>query len=219
MIILHQHRDLPEKHLIKYIKGEKTMEENVKLEKIKHSCEVGEKVTKFFFVFFIILSICCIVFISIIGAKGNEFESFIQKHVDLGHISFENSIGSSKAINITIMNPNNIHSDVEAVRDALATKPYSVVFMIYGIAGLVIFIVMAVMMKLVGGALRIIKEEENPFTDKAIRRIVTVMIVISIMLFFGPGTVFGILGLVVTWVVHTVMDYGKTLQIQSDETL
>ena len=130
MIILHQHRDLPEKHLIKYIKGEKTMEENVKLEKIKHSCEVGEKVTKFFFVFFIILSICCIVFISIIAAKGNEFESFIQKHVDLGHISFENSIGSSKAINITIMNPNNIHSDVEAVRDALATKPYSVVFMI-----------------------------------------------------------------------------------------
>ena len=195
------------------------MEENVKLEKINHSCEVGEKVTKIFFIFFIILGICCLVFISIIAAKGNAFESFIQRHVDLGHISFENSIGSSKAVNITIMNPNNIHSDVKAIRDAIANRPYSVVFMIYGIAGFIIFLVMAVMMKLVGGALRIIREEENPFTDKAIRRIETVMIVTSIVMFFGPGTVFGILGLVVTWVVYTIMDYGKTLQIQSDETL
>ena len=45
------------------------------------------------------------------------------------------------------------------------------------------------------------------------------MIVTSIVLFFTPGMVFGVMGLVLTWIVITIMDYGKTLQIQSDETL
>ena len=143
----------------------------------------------------------------------------MQKGVDSGHVTFESSIGNVSAFNITIMNPNTIHSDVQAIRDALQTHPYSVVFIIYSIAGFFILLVFAIMMKLVGGVFRIIREEENPFTDKAIRRITTVMIVASIVMFFTPGTVYGILGLVITWVVYTILDYGKTLQIQADETL
>ncbi len=195
------------------------MEENVKLEKIKESCKVGEKVTKVFFVISVILGICCLIMITMIVYFGNGFESFIQKGIDSGYITFESGIGSAKAVNITIMNPENIHSDVQAVKDVLTDRPYSLVFIIYGAAGCVIFIVMAVMMKLVGGAFRLIREEDSPFTDKVIHRVMTVMIVASIVMFFSPGTVFGILGLVSTWIVHTIMDYGKTLQIQSDETL
>ena len=81
------------------------------------------------------------------------------------------------------------------------------------------FIILAVMLKLIGSVFRIIREEDNPFTDKVINRILTVMVVASIVMFFSPGTVYGILGLIITWVVHTILDYGKTLQIQADETL
>ena len=66
---------------------------------------------------------------------------------------------------------------------------------------------------------KIIREEDNPFTEKAIRRIVKVMIAVSIVMFFTPGSIFGILGLVITWVVRTILDYGRMLQIQADETL
>ena len=195
------------------------MEENVKLGKIKKSCEAGEKVTKVFFVIAIILCVLCLVIITMIASKTDAFESWIQKGIDSGHVTFESGIGNVSAFNITIINPNNIHSDVQAIRDALQAHPYSVIFICYSIAGFFILLVFAIMMKLVGGVFRIIREEENPFTEKAIRRIITVMIVASIIMFFTPGTVYGILGLIITWVVYTILDYGKTLQIQADETL
>ena len=195
------------------------MEENVKLEKIKKSCDTGEKVTNVIFVIAVVCSVICLIMITLIANKGEAFEAWVQKGIDSGHITTESSVGSVSAFNITIMNPNTIHSDVQAVRDMIETRPYSVVFIIYCSVGCFILIVLAVMMKLIGSVFRIIREEDNPFTDKAIHRIETVMIVASIVMFFSPGTVYGIMGLVITWVVHNILDYGKTLQIQADETL
>ena len=41
----------------------------------------------------------------------------------------------------------------------------------------------------------------------------------TVVLLLTSGIAFGALGALTTWVVCTVMDYGKTLQTQSDETL
>ena len=195
------------------------MEENVKLSKIKKSCGTGEKVTKAFFIIALVLSLLCLVATLMIACRSDAFEAWVQKGIESGIITTESSIGTASAFNISIMNPDNIQSDVQAIRDVLQTHPYSLIFIIYSIAGFFILLVFAIMMKLVSRVFRIIKEEENPFTDKTIRCIVTVMIVASIVMFFTPGTVYGILGLVITWVVYTILDYGKTLQIQADETL
>lgn len=195
------------------------MEENVKLEKIKKSCNTGEKVTNVIFVIAVVCSIICLIMITLIANKTDEFEAWVQKGIDAGYITTENSIGSVSTINISILDPNTIHSDSQVIRNVLETKPYSVIFIMYCLFGCFIFIVLAVMIKLIGSVFRIIREEDNPFTDKAIRRIVTVMIAASIVMFFSPGTVYGVMGLIITWVVYTIMDYGKTLQIQADETL
>ena len=79
--------------------------------------------------------------------------------------------------------------------------------------------VCAVLMKLISGTFAIIEKEDNPFTDKVIKRVTVVMIIVSAFLFFTAGASFGILGGLVTLVVYSILDYGKTLQIQSDETL
>ena len=210
------------------------MEESVKLEKIKNSCEVGEKVTKVIFtiavnscevgekvtkVIFTIAVILCAVIIVVIGIVAKVGEDKLQEAVDKGHITVGDSIGSSNVISISVMDPANIHSDVQFVRDILDTKPYTTVVIISCVVALLVLIVMAVMMKVISSAFRTIRESENPFTDEVIHKVRTVMIVTSIVLFFTPGMVFGVMGLVLTWIVITIMDYGKTLQIQSDETL
>lgn len=195
------------------------MEENEKLEKIKKSCNTGEKVTNVIFVIAVACSVICLIMITLIAMKTGEFEAWVQKGIDSGYIKTESSVGSVSTFNISIINPNTIHSDVKAIRDVLETRPYSLIFIIYCSVGCFILIVLAVMMKLIGSVFRIIREEDNPYTDKAIRRIVTVMIVASLVMFFSPGTVYGIMGLITTWVVYTILDYGKTLQIQVDETL
>ena len=79
--------------------------------------------------------------------------------------------------------------------------------------------IMAVLFKLIGSVFSLIRKEDNPFTDKVIRRIVIVMTVLSVIIFFSSGMGYGILVGILTWVVYTVLDYGRTLQIQSDETL
>ncbi len=195
------------------------MEENVKLEKIKKSCSTGEKVTKVIFVIALICSVICLMLIALIVSKGDEFEALVKKGIESGYITTESGIGTVSAVNISIINPETIQSDSQAIRDMLQTRPYSVVFILYCSIGCLMFIILAVMLKLIGSVFRIIREEDNPFTDKAINRILTVMVVASIVMFFSPGTVYGILGLIITWVVHTILDYGKTLQIQADETL
>jgi hypothetical protein len=45
------------------------------------------------------------------------------------------------------------------------------------------------------------------------------MIVLSAVMLFTVSAGFAALGAITTWVVYTIMDYGKTLQVQSDETL
>jgi hypothetical protein len=195
------------------------MVENEKLEKIKKSCSTGEKVTKVFFVIAIVCSVICLILIALIVGKGNEFEDMVKKGIEAGYITTGNSIGSVSTFNISVVYPGTIHSDVQVIRDILQTRPYSVVFVLYCSVGCLMFIVLAVMLKLVESVFKIIREEDNPFTEKAIKRILTVMIVSSIVMFFTPGTVYGILGLIITWVVYTILDYGKSLQIQADETL
>ena len=74
-------------------------------------------------------------------------------------------------------------------------------------------------MKLTGSVFGLIETEETPFTDKVIKRITIVLGVLSFLLLATCGSALGIISGLVTWVVYNVLDYGKTLQIQADETL
>ncbi len=195
------------------------MEENVKLERIKKSCSTGVKVTNVIFVIAVVCSIICLIIITLIAKNGEAFEEWVRRGIESGHITTESSVGEVSAFSISVINPENMHSDVRAIREMLQTRPYSVIFIVYCAVGCLMLIVLAVVMKLIGSVFKIIREEDNPFTEKAIRRIVKVMIAVSIVMFFTPGSIFGILGLVITWVVRTILDYGRMLQIQADETL
>ena len=79
--------------------------------------------------------------------------------------------------------------------------------------------IIAVMMKVTGSVFALIRKEDNPFTDNVIKRVLIVMIVLSGILFLTSGVSLGVLCGILTWVVYTILDYGKTLQIQADETL
>ena len=80
-------------------------------------------------------------------------------------------------------------------------------------------LVMAVSMWLVSSVFDIIIKEGNPFADQVPKRILISMIIFTVVVAFTTGIGFAVLLGFVTWAVYTIMDYGKTLRIQSDETL
>ena len=194
-------------------------EENIKLAKIKKSCKFGKKVATILCIIAIVGCVCSMVAGIALLVNSERFEPEFVKYVDEGKIDTSNGIGKVSGISIQGINVNDWKSDIPALQKALTERPYTTVYGIYCIIVSLSVAVCSVMIKLLSSVFELIEKEDTPFTDAVIKRVTVVMIVISGFLLLTAGAAFGILGGLVTWVVHTVMDYGKTLQIQSDETL
>ena len=204
---------LPEDKEIKF------MEENVKIAKIKKSCSVGKKVSVILCIICIVGTVLALAGGIIIFSMGKKFDNEMEQAIEEGYISTGSSIGSSNFVHFETFDVSNLHSDIPAWQAAIDDHPYAISYgaTCLSIAGITALV--AVLMKLMSGTFQLIIKEDSPFTDKVIKRVVIVMIIVSAALFFTTGMAFGALGGIVTWVVYSIMDYGKTLQIQSDETL
>ena len=75
------------------------------------------------------------------------------------------------------------------------------------------------MLKLTSSVFALIEKESSPFTDRARKRVTFVLIATAVLLCFTAGAAFGGLCALIAWAVNAILDYGKTLQTESDETL
>lgn len=195
------------------------MEETVKIEKIKKSCNVGKKVSN---ILCIVLIVGCV--LALAGSiwifnQGRQFDDMVAEGIASGIITTGDDVGSVKLIHIEAIDASTIHSDVPALQEAIDDHPYAISYGMTLLATAGFMAVAAVLVKLVSSVFGLIMKEDSPFTDKVIKRIVVVLLAVSAVMFLTSGMAFGVLGAIITWVVYTILDYGKTLQIQSDETL
>lgn len=195
------------------------MEENVKIAKIKRSCSVGKKVSVILSIVAIVGCVCALIATIAIFGMGKEFDNKVQQGIEAGIINSENELGSAKMININVGTVKKWHSDVPALQKILDEQPYCITYGTYCLVMSLFCAVCAVILKLTGSVFELIIKENTPFTDKVIKRVMTVMIALCVILLLTASAGFAALGGITTWVVYTIMDYGKTLQIQSDETL
>jgi len=204
------------------------MNENAKLERIRKSCKVGKTVST---VLCIIAIVGCVLALAAgitVMCMGKSFDQIVERAGGEGEISV--TLGSGgfpgrfKLVDIDLddlglSDPGRLESDIPAIQKAIDDHPYSMLVSVYLFTAALATAVIAVILKLVGSVFGLIMKENTPFTDKVARRVLIAMIVTSAVLFFTAGMAIGALGGIITWVVYTIMDYGKTLQIQSDETL
>ncbi len=195
------------------------MEENIKLERIKKSCRAGEIVTTVLCIIAIVACVLALVSGIVIACMGENFDALVSKAIEAGNVSVGGKIGSFKLFDISIEDFSKWESDIPAIQELLTSRPYSLMGAFTCFSLVLMTAAIAVMMKLVGSIFSLIRKENTPFAEKVIRRILIVMIISSVLLFFTSGTAAGLLGGIITWVVYTILDYGRTLQIQSDETL
>ena len=195
-------------------------EENLKIAKIKKSCHAGKIVSRILFVVVVIFTVLGIVGGIKVLRMGKDFDERINNGSFAGIISTSDEIGSASAIKINLGSlPTEIHSDIPAVQAALEDHPMSVMYGSYVLFFSFVFALTGVMFLLVSSIFATIEKEPNPFTVKVKKRITTVLIVTCVILALTAGTAFTALGIVITWVINAIFDYGITLQTQSDETL
>ena len=195
------------------------MEENVKLARIKKSCRAGEIVTRVLFILAIVGFVCAVVSGGVILSMGSRFDKAIEESGGGWNLMAGSGIVRAKLVGIDLGDPTELHSDIPAIQAAIDDHPFGVMTSATLFAAALMTAVLAVMMKLLGSVFTLIRKEGTPFADKVIKRVVVVMAVTSGLLLLPQGVGFGVLGGILTWVVYTILDYGKTLQLQSDETL
>ena len=195
-------------------------EENVKIARIKKSCRAGK----------IVSTVICIasVFTLIIGiigsikvfSMGKEFDEMFSTGRFAGVISTSDEIGSASAININLgAVPGEIHSDIPAVQAAIDDHPLCMLYGSYILGATIIMAIFTVLIFLIRSVFSIIEKESTPFTTVVKKRVTLVLIITSVVLFLTSGTAPGVLCILLTWAVNAILDYGVTLQVQSDETL
>ena len=194
-------------------------EENAKIARIKKRCKLGKTLSNIFFVLCVVGCICALVGGVIIYSMGKDFDTSIAQAEEAGYVNTGSSIGSASGINITIDDVTSFHSDIPALQAAIDDHPYCIYYSMYCVILAIFTAVVAVLVKLISSVFDLIIKEDSPFTDKVIKRITIVLIAVSAVMCLTTSAGFGALGIIVTLVVHAIMDYGKTLQIQSDETL
>lgn len=190
-------------------------EENIKIAKIKKSCHIGKIVSNIMCIITIVGCVCSAVAGIAIFASRAETEPQLAALVEEG--KFDE--GKFNSVYIDLGSPEEWHSDIPALQNIIDEYPHS-----FSISTSVLFmagalVLTAVMTKLISKAFETIEKEETPFNDKVIKKVLIVMIFASVILFMTSGMALGVLGGLTTWVVYSVLDYGKTLQVQSDETL
>ena len=194
-------------------------EENVKIARIKKSCHVGKIVSNIFCIIAIV-GIAMSIFSAVtIFSMGRKFDDFITKAEEEGYVDNSNQIGSVSSFVISLGCVDNFDSDIPAVKAALEDHPYCVVYGTFCVISGVCCVILAVMLKLISSVFALIEKEATPFNDKVKKRVTGVLIVTSVLLFLTEGAGFALLGALVTWAVNSILDYGKTLQVQADETL
>ncbi len=195
------------------------MEEKGKLQKIKKSCKAGYVVSRVFCILSIVGCVCALVGGIVILSMGKEFDEKVAQEVQNGNVSIEEKIGGYQVLGVSLGDPSSLRSDVPAIREALQDHPYCIEVSLYCFLAALETAIIAVMMGLAASAFSMIRKEDSPFTEKVIKRVLIVMIALSAIVLLTAGLGQGALSAILTWVVYSILDYGKVLQIQSDETL
>ena len=175
----------------------------IKLDKVKKSCSTVKKVAKIMMIIAIIGAVCGLISGIVALAAGPQYADRLADLEAAGKISL--STGATGKITAQIF-PNDV-------------VPLTTVLAIYSFESAVVVAAFAFIMHMISSAFGIIEKADSPFTDTAIKKLITALVIVCVIIGVFGGIAYGILLGVITWAIYTILDYGRVLQIQSDETL
>ena len=96
---------------------------------------------------------------------------------------------------------------------------YAVPIIISCVTAAVICVVTVVLLTLFKRIFTELTREETPFSDTVMGRLKTCFIIMAVILAIFVGLGVGIIGGLFMWCIYSILDYGKVLQTEVDETL
>lgn len=197
-------------------------EENVKLAQIQKSCKAAKIVSKIFMIAAIVGCVISLIGSILVFTNMDKYDEVfnsedVTMRVGVGNFyfaAFEHSDVES------IFNEE-MTSDVPAVQEYFDENQHSGALRM-GFFLIIITVYcacLAVVMGFIASIFSTVLKEGNPFSDKVLKKVLVSMIIITVIIGASNGLGMCLVLALVTWVVYTILDYGRTLQKLSDETL
>lgn len=203
-------------------------EENVKLARIKKSSKVAHAVSKTLFIVSMVACVITLVTGLVLFFGRDKFDPQIKEALAANPEKANATIGFGNIKVATVEDGNFVldeamrwTSDVPALETFFRNNDDSPAFTL-GLYLMFISLLIAFVtfcLYLISSVFALLHKEGNPFDKKVIKRIMVTMIILSAILLTTSGMGLGILCGLLTWVVYTILDYGRLLKTQSDETL
>ena len=184
------------------------IEQNQRLEEIKKRCKTSSKVIR-------VIQIIAIV--GLIGSLVGTIWCFVMKETINTEIAKQVSNGVATIENFKIdggMLKVAINYDEMFQRGDYAT-PLCINF---GIAT-VITAITAYLLTLLKKVFDNLIKDNNPFSDSNMKYIKTSFIVMSVILLIFAGIGAGVICGLLCWCIYSILEYGRELQVEVDETL
>ncbi len=199
--------------------------ENEKLLKVKKSCKAVKIVALILLIIGIVGCVLSLGGSITIFAMGDKFDNSIMEAEEKGYVDtddIEASFGgvlNVRVFNVDLGDPTSFSSSVPALQARFDAGSLSTLYSIYLIAIFSIILMTNIVVLLIYLIFRNIERESTPFCDSVIRKMIVIFILLTILAACTLGSGAAILAGFMSWAVITIMEYGKQLQIQSDETL
>lgn len=184
------------------------LEQNQKLEEIKNHCKVSSKVIR-------VIQIIAIV--GLVGSIVGTIWCFVMKETINTEIAKQVSNGVATIENFKIdggMLKLAINYDEMFQRGDYAT-PLAINFCI----ATVITAITAYLLTLLKKVFDNLIKDNNPFSDANMKYIKTGFIVMSVILLIFAGIGAGVICGLLCWCIYSILEYGRVLQVEVDETL
>lgn len=185
-------------------------EQELKLEKVRKSCNTARKIAKVFKIIMIVATVMCLVAAGCLFAFRGQLNDEIK------------SVNEIKPGTVTIddmdFQTGFFHYEKD-INEIIANGTYAESFAEICLMGAIAVAVFAVIFALIEKIFVTIDEEESPFTEKVLKTVKKLFIGIAVIMGLEVGIGLGLFLGLFFWCLYCILDYGFALQKEIDETL
>ena len=184
------------------------IEYNNKLEVIKNRCRTSAKVTGILRIFSIIGMIGSLVGTIICFAQREAINTQLAEQVASGKLTVDSLKLGGSGLNLVI-------DYAKAFEEGDYANPVIISCIVAVIVCAAVMVILSLFKKIFTD----LSVEETPFSESVMGRLKTSFIIMTVVLTLFVGIGPGLIGGLFLWCVYSILDYGKVLQTEVDETL
>ncbi len=202
-------------------------QENIKLARIKRSCKVAGIVTRVAFMICIVGSVISLIAgIVTVSTRKSMEPAITQALEEHEEVAIGQKVGGVNVYlakvdpgSIKLFKSLKLESSIPAWQKIMDETPYAFSLGMMMIGMSIGIAVLAFALFQIYSVFDIIKKEDTPFSEKVLKKLLIALIIVDVIIALTTGLGQAAIGGLIIWAVYSIMDYGRVLQIQSDETL